>query len=356
MRFATPWLLWLLPLALLPLVAPSGRLLAHSWLALLPHDAASNWLHWALRGAASLALIALICGLAGPYQPEYAVRRLGKGAEIVLLLDRSRSMDQGFAGAADRSRPVSGTGPEALDYYMRLQQSRGRESKGKVARQMLAEFAAKRPDDRFSMIVFSNMPMRVLEFTHKPQVIQAAITAGNIGRGLSETDIGLALQAALSLFEDRPYAGSRLIMLVSDGGDHIDPDARERIVYLARRHRVSVNWIYIRSTNSPQLAQSGGASGPAIGAPAAGANSDAVPEIFLHRFFQTLGTPYRAYEAENAQALQEAIEDVNRLQNLPITYYDTVPQRDVSQYFYAGALACVMLLLAANLMEIRRWR
>lgn len=362
MSFASPWALWLLPLALLPLFAPPGKLLPHSWLALLPRDAASDALHWVLRGTASLALAALVCGLAGPYQPEYAVKRLGKGAEIVLLLDRSRSMDQGFAGGTDRSRAPSGTGPEALDYYMRLQQSRGRESKGKVARQMLAEFVAKRPNDRFSMVVFSSLPMRVLEFTHKPEVIQAAIAAGNIGRGLSETDIGLALQAALSLFEDRPYTGSRLIMLVSDGGDHIDPDARERIVYLARRHRVSVNWIYIRSTNSPRLAQSA-ASAPGTnaastsGSPSASGSSasDAVPEIFLHRFLQTLGTPYRAYEAENVQALQEAIDDVNRLQNLPITYYDTVPQRDVSQYFYGAALACVVLLLAANLMEIRRW-
>ena len=85
------------------------------------------------------------------------------------------------------------------------------------------------------------------------------------------------------------------------------------------------------------------------------ANADAVPEYFLNRFFQQLGTPYRAYEAENPEALQKAVDDVNRLENLPITYFDTVPRRDLSQVCYGVALGCVLLLLGANLMEIRRW-
>ena len=108
---------------------------------------------------------------------------------------------------------------------------------------------------------------------------QAAITAGNIGRGLSETDIGLALQSALSYFEDRAYTGSRIIMLVSDGGDHVEPDAQARIRELARRYRVALYWIYIRSSNSPGL-NAGGAASPAA--------VDSVPEYPLHRFFQTL--------------------------------------------------------------------
>ena len=160
-------------------------------------------------------------GLAGPHRGEYRVERVGRGAEIVLLLDRSRSMDQGFGQRRAGEQPVS-----------------ARESKGLVARRLLAEFAAQRPDDRFGMIVFSTLPIRVLDFTHKQPAIQAAVAAGDVGRGLSETDIGLALQAALAAFEDRPYTGSRLVMLVSDGGDRIEPDARERIAYLARRHRV----------------------------------------------------------------------------------------------------------------------
>ena len=79
-----------------------------------------------------------------------------------------------------------------------------------------------------------------------------------------------------------------------------------------------------------------------------------MPEYFLHRFFGSLGTPYRAYEAENTEALQAAIDDVNRLENLPITYLDTVPRRDLSPFTVAAALGCVLLLLGARLLEMRR--
>lgn len=342
MSFDAPGWLWLLPLSLLPLWARSGVALPNAWASVVPHDVASELLQWALRAAAVLALATLLLGLAGPYRPEYPLERVGQGAEIVLVLDRSRSMDQSFAGGLSTGAP-RGTGPEALDYYARLRTNEARESKGQVARQLLSEFAAKRTEDRFGMVVFSTLPMRVLDFTQKDEAIQAAIGAGNIGRGLSETNIGLALLSGLGFFEDRPYTGSRIIMLVSDGGDRLDGDIAARVAHLARKHRVGLYWLYIRSPRSPGLhaADPGGA--------------EPAPETALHRFFESLGTPYRAYEAENPQALQKAIEDVNQLENLPITYLETVPRRDLAGWAFGAALLCVLLALGANMAEIRRW-
>ncbi len=344
MSFDAPWCLLLLPLALLPLRAGAGTAMANTWLVQQPHDWPSDLLLWLLRAAAVLAIAALVLGLAGPYRPEVQVERVGRGAEIVLVLDRSRSMDQGFAGARPATA-VAGTGPEALDYYSRLRASEARESKGKVARQMLSAFAQQRPQDRFGMVVFSSLPMRVLGFTHKPDIVQAAINAGNIGRGLSETNIALALQAALGFFEDRPYTGSRIVLLVSDGGDRLDVDAREHITQQARKLRVAFYWIYIRSPRSPGLM---------LGQDQAPGDADAVPEYFLHRFFESLQVPYRAYEADNPEALEKAIADLNRLENLPISYLDTLPRRDLAAWAYAAALAAVLLLLAAQWAEIRR--
>jgi mxaC protein len=99
MNFDQPWLLWLLPLALLPLLRQPGQPMANGWLALAPRDALSTFVGHALRALAALAIAALVISIAGPHRPEYFAPRIGKGAEIVLLLDRSRSMDQGFAGA-----------------------------------------------------------------------------------------------------------------------------------------------------------------------------------------------------------------------------------------------------------------
>jgi len=344
MSFSQAWVLWLLPLALLPVFGRGGAALANGWLALAPRDRGSEALGWLLRAAGALAVAALVVAVADPHRPEYTVERIGRGAEIVLLLDRSRSMDQGFAGARTPP-PGKRTGPEALDYYFSQAPARLRESKGQVARRLLATFTTQRPDDRFALVTFSTLPMRVLGFTQKEEVVQAAIAAGDIGRGLSETNIGRALDAALELFEDRPYTGSRIVMLVSDGGDRMDPDTRERLAHQVRKQRVTIYWLYLRSANSPALG---------AGA-AAGAAAESVPELMLDRFLRSLETPYRAYEADNPEALQAAIADVNRLENLPITYLDLVPQRDLAPWCHATALACVLLLLGANLAEIRRW-
>ena len=348
MTFDHPWLLLLLLLAILPWLTLPGAPLVHSWIAMLPRDRPSDWLGWAVRSVASITLIALVIALAGPYRAEYTVVRRGTGAEIVLLLDRSGSMDQGFGGVRIGGKSAFKTNsPEALDFYSSLNKGSSRDSKGKVARRLLAEFAAKRPADRFGMIAFSTLPIQILDFTQKSEVVQAAIEAANIGRGLSETDIGLALDSALNYFDHRAYTGSRIILLVSDGGDHLDDPTRERIAIRMRQNRVSLYWIYIRSSQSPGLIAE--ADEPP-------SNADVVPEYFLHRYFQTIGVPYHAYEADNPEALQKAVADVDRLENLPISYDDTVPRRDLSQWFYGAACAALALLAAAHLLEIGAWR
>lgn len=346
MSFDTPWLLALLPLALLPVWSQPGTAVANTWLVAQPRDLASSLLGWALRAAAVLAIAGALVGMAGPHRPELQVERQGQGAEIVLVLDRSRSMDQSFAGA--RTNVPTGTGPEALAYYSNLRANEARASKGQVARQMLAEFAKRRPADRFGMVVFSNLPLRVLDFTSKPEIIQAAIQAGNIGRGLSETNIARALQSALAYFEDRPYTGSRIVLLVSDGGDKLDTDARNLITEQARKHRVGITWIYIRSPRSPGLMRDA-----VVDTRQLSVQDELAPEQFLDRFFQGMQVPYRAYEADDPDSLQHAIADLDRLENLPITYLDTVPKRDLSTWAFGVALASLLLLLLARRLEIR---
>jgi mxaC protein len=141
------------------------------------------------------------------------------------------------------------------------------------------------------------------------------------------------------------------LLLVSDGGDHLDADTAQRVAHLVRRQRVSLYWLYLRSTNSPGLVEDDAQAG----APDRVRAADSVPELALHRFFRSMGTPYRAYEAGTPQALQQAIEAVDQLENLPILYSDTVPRRDLSGAACALAFAGVLLLLAASAVEIRRW-
>jgi mxaC protein len=340
--FDHPWLLLALPLALLPWWQRPREALVWSWGELLPPDRASDLLDAALRAIASLAVVALVVGAAGWYRPAYEVEQVGQGAEIVMLVDRSRSMDQAFVSGADRMQQ-----PTLLSYETgREAPDKRRPTKQRVARELLAEFAAQRGADRFAMETFTTLPIRVMGFSQKPAAVQASIAAGQIGRGLAETDIGLALLDALDLFRDRPYTGSRIVMLVSDGGDVIEPERRDDIAKLAREYRVGLYWIYIRSHRSPGLRAED----------AALANGETAPEYFLHRFLGGIGVPYRAYEAEDPEALKRALADVGRLENLPISYRDIVPRRDLSPWAWGAALALVLALLAAKLMEVRAWR
>ena len=348
LAFDAAWLLWALPLALLPLWRRSSAALANTWLALhnaQQPDPVSRGV-WALLQATEVLVLALlILAAAGPHRPEHTVQRLGQGAEIVLVLDRSRSMDQGFS----RSRPppgLRGNGPQALDYYMSQTPGRLRESKGQAARALLADFSARRPDDRFAMVVFSTLPIRVLGFTSHNAVVQAAIAANDIGRGLSETQIGSALDLALDQFEGRPYNGSRSVMLVSDGGDRLDPDVRARLARRLAQLRVAVYWLYLRAANSPGLTVAEGDSAAA---------ADSVPEVLLHNWFRSLATPYLAYEASDAEALAQAIHDVDQREQLPINQQDLLPRQDLAAALQGMALAGLLLLWLAGRLEIRQW-
>ena len=342
--FQWPWLLAALPLALLLWWRQPPLSLRHSWERLLPRDRWSEWLSLMLRAAAVAAAVAVLIGVAGLFRPAYEVERVGQGAEIVLLMDRSLSMDQAFVSSSAQREML---GANSIQSYNRARLETGRLSKQQTARKLLSEFVAQRPKDRFAMLVFSTLPIRVLDFTQKHDAIQAAIAAGDVGRGLAETDIGLALLAGLGSFDRRPYSGSRIVLLVSDGGDRLDAEVQAEVARKMRDHRVTLYWIYIRSLNSPGLGAEGYAGQPP---------ADAAPEYFLHRFFQSIGTPYRAFEAENPEAMQRAMEDVNRMENLPIVYSDIVPRRDLSQWCYGAALLLVLLLLAARLLELRAWR
>ena len=81
-------------LALLP-VPRRREALVFSHLPWLPADRAGAALGWACRLLAALAMVATALAVAGPgKRPEISVQRTGHGAEIVLLIDRSRSMDE----------------------------------------------------------------------------------------------------------------------------------------------------------------------------------------------------------------------------------------------------------------------
>ena len=326
LAFSLPVWLWLLPLALLPWIAPLPADTRLPSLTLLPHDRLSDAVFWVLRSLMALLIVAVLLGLAGLHQPQFAVPKVGQGAHVVLLLDRSRSMDQAFVYGGKIWSAIS------------LLKA---ETKIAVARRVLNDFINRRPEDLFSVLAFSTLPIPVVSLTSHHDIVKAAINSTEIGRGLSQTNIGGGLEAAIQQFDNQPYTGSRIVLLVSDGAAQMDIAMKKRIRDLLEVNRVTVYWMYMRS---------------ATGAIILGDKPEPSPELSLHRFFQGSPSPYRAYMAENPDDLESAVADIDRLQNTPLEYEEILPQRDLAPWCYRIAALLSAVLFVAALMHIRRWR
>lgn len=324
------WWLLLLPVGLLPLLARPGPALRHPALPLIPADPCSRGLSATLRVVPMLAITSTVLALSGPYRPAKELERVGRGAQIVLLLDRSRSMDEPFYTRVQPAVPL-------------MAMPRG-ESKGAVARRLLSEFVSSRQDDMFAMIAFSSHPIVALPFTQKQDIVQAAIAAGGVGSGLAETDVGVGLSAALRLFERRPFVGSRIILLVSDGATRVGAIARDAIATRLRRGHVVLYWIYIRTRHGVGLEGDPAETG-----------EEAPPQRALHRFFMDSGVPYRVYTAEDPDALRRAIADVGRLQRLPIRYLELQPRQDLGGPLYGLTASLLAILILVRVSLVRVW-
>jgi mxaC protein len=320
-----PLVLVLLLLALLPFVASPFVRRGIPAVTLVPADRLSSTASLALKLTGSIAIAMLVLGLAGLHRREQSIVREGTGAHVVLLLDRSSSMDNSFADRAP-------TGDQ--------------ESKSAAAKRLLADFVARRPHDRIAVAAFSTSPMPVLPLTDHHQVVQAAIAA--IDRpGLAFTDVGRGLALAFSNFADDTAEVSRAIVLVSDGAAVIDRRVQEALRNAAARTPVHLYWLFLRTR---------GARGIFDIPPPGEDTPQANPERHLHLFLQSLGVPYRAFEAGSPQAVEQAIADIARQETMPIRYFERTPRHDLARPAFAIAAVAVGLLLAAKLAERRLGR
>jgi mxaC protein len=321
--FSEPWALLLGLSAVLPWLGRGQTALPYSSVSMIPRDPLSDAIDWLLRGAGAAAALFLSLALAGPYLREQRVERTGTGAHVVLLLDRSSSMNENFTGKY--------LGAKAAD------------SKSGVARTLLAEFVGHRAHDLFAMVDFAAAPIYVLPLTEDREAVLAAIAAAG-GRGHGVTHIAPGLAMALDFFAGRPPTGSRIVLLVSDGAARIDDETRDRLRQEFQETQATLYWIYLRNPRSGRLEDK-----------PANPNESTTPEYFLDQYFRTLGVPYRAFEADNPEAMRSAIAEVERLENLPLRYYEKLPRRDISGGCYGAALFCVAALAAAKKLEVAAW-
>ena len=249
--FESPWLLMLLPLALLPVFLRGHEAFPYPAIERLPADALSRWLERLWRALGALAIAAIITGLASPYWGEEVIERIGQGAHIMIVLDRSASMNDDCA-----DRPASGSA-----------------SKMAAARRVLQAFVSKSREDLIGMVTFSTSPILVAPMGGDREAVLAALQATEAG-GMGFTAVARGLGMALDFFEGKPVTGARVILLVSDGAAHLDSKTQDTLRVMFKKQQTSLHWLYLRSANGASLN-----TRPEEG------QEDAYPEYALHQYF-----------------------------------------------------------------------
>lgn len=326
MAFNHPWLLWAIPLALLPLLLERSHSKHYSWIGLLPPDPLSSLIGLLLKILAALSILFIILGLAGPHTLEQQVQRTGIGAQIGLVLDRSASMDDQFVG--DKDGHIG-------------------ETKSVAAARIITNFIQSRKNDMMGVITFSNSAMYVLPLTENKEAVLSAVQA-TAGNSLFQTNIGGGLTSAVELFKNVPDSGSRAIILISDGAGRVSDMVQQKLRDWLQRYNIGLYWIVLRQPGGitifdPKYTESG-------------YDGTMPTEVILYQYFQTLRTPFNAYEASDPKSLEAAIADINSKEKKPIQYMEKIPGHDYTNVCYWIAIIMIAILLAVKYLEINTWR
>jgi mxaC protein len=69
-----------------------------------------------------------------------------------------------------------------------------------------------------------------------------------------------------------------------------------------------------------------------------------------------LKTKYQAYEAEDPETLQSAIQDINLRERKPIRYLEKIHGQNYSSIFILTAMLLIVLLLFIKRLGISVWK
>jgi mxaC protein len=221
------------------------------------------------------------------------------------------------------------------------------ETKSVAAARIITNFIKGRRNDMMGVITFSNSAMYVLPLTENKEAVLSAVQA-TAGNSLFQTNIGGGLTSAVELFKDVPDSGSRAIILISDGAGRVSDMVQQKLRDWLQRYNIGLYWIVLR--------QPGGITIFDPKYSASGYDGHMPTEVLLYQYFQTLRTPFNAYEASDPRSLETAIADINSKEKKPIQYMEKIPGHDYTNVCYWIAIVMIAFLLAVKYLEINTWR
>lgn len=262
-----------------------------------------------------LVTLALLClALARPLTGRAQTQMRSQGVDIVLALDASRSM---AALDMDSDRPV----PE-------------RRNRLEAAKAVVEEFIAARPRDQMGLVVFGDQA-----FTRCPLTLDHSLLAGlleevELGMAGEGTALGTALGTAVRRLRQSP-ARSKVIVLLTDGQNTTGVLSPAKAAEVAATFGIRVYTIGVggrgpalipvETTLGPQLQQ----------------RQIELDEETLQDIAGRTGGSYR--RAEDLESLRAIYRRIDRLETSEITTRTFLEHEEGFAPLVAGALALLLL-------------
>ncbi|RME26281.1 MAG: VWA domain-containing protein [Deltaproteobacteria bacterium] len=314
-EWASPWwLLGILPALLVPWWGRGPRLRHASVAAIAQGRSLRTALAWVPRALGSAALVLICVALARPQLVDRERIVDSEGIDIMLVLDTSGSM-------------------EAEDYTLNGRPA----SRLEVAKEVIADFVAGRPNDRIGLVVFGEEAFTQVPLTldHDALIeILRQVVLGVAGR--RATALGDAMAVAGARLKDLD-APSKVMILLTDGRNNAGQVPPLEAAEAARALGIRVYTVGIGTTGG------GGLRGFFTGR---GGDLDEKTLQAIARI-----TNARYFRADDTQALRDVYATIDQLER------STAEAREFvhTEERYHGWLIGGLLLLALQLLLGETW-
>jgi Ca-activated chloride channel family protein len=266
---------------------------------------------WAAHGLPALLGALLVLAAAGP-ERRLSIKGFAPVVDFAVVLDGSSSM-------------------KALDD--------GREDRWNAARRLLRTFIARRPEDRFALILFSAHPVTLCPLTADHGRILRILEGLALESRDDGTAIGSALMTAVHRLQDSP-ARSRVILLLTDGAQNRGRVAPMEAAEAAKANGIRVHTFAIGSSGESLYPIEGGLVRLKV---------DTDPET-LRQIAQATGG--EALTADDPAGLARSLAAVDRLEKTALPVDPPTEGRPLAQFLLMAA-ALLALPLALDLARKR---
>ena len=190
---------------------------------------------------------------------------------------------------------------------------------------VLQEFIARRQGDRIGLIVFGGRPYVQAPLTHDHRTLQRMLDNAWIGLATDGTAIGDAIGLAVKQLRERPH-GNRVLILLTDGANTLGNLDPVEAATVAEHFGIRIHTIGFGSERTPFW----------------GGRASEIDEVSLATIAETTGG--RFFRARSTKDLENIYRELDRLEPVTQPPQALRPQRTLSHWCLAMALAALLLM------------